>query len=749
MALRTPLTVSPHLYMGDSTGRPLDNGMVYFGQQDKDPEFYPINIFLDEELTIPIMQPVRTKGGFLSDKGDMVEIHAAEVTYSVKVCDSYGRKIMYKGEMFRNNVSDFLVDEIERATAAENLIATSVTTEKTRAIAAEGLNATNISNEATRATAAEVVLDGKYVALNTTIASIAGGKKAYTTYAAMEAAAALPVGDPLKLPVNSSVDVTNDTDTTKNGMYAYDGTAFTKSAYDPLTQAKTYTDTAKSSAISTAASDATTKANAAKSESIAHTDTLHNSTFTEKSTGVNIFDKSSVNVSKGLLNTGELYSNADFSTSDYIPIKSGSVYGTNSTLDMAFYDSAKVFISFVPASTSGSTSPANAAFVRYMMHSANTNSSMFYLLSEKPVSYTPYTKAFFVKDLPTDLDVLADLLAPKLDITPSVTVDNAEFLTRSSKQLFDKRKVVVGQQINWYDGAMTPLAGINASDYIAVEASTSYIQMGNSNPIAEYDINKNYITGHPQSETINTSATTAFVRFGVRDEVLDIQMFAKGTVKIPYERFDRYALDEGIYQKSEQRSKWFGKNWTVLGDSITENQVSYAYNLFNEKQVLNLVNDSIGGSAIAVRAAPWDTNALCLRYVNNTAPADLVMIAAGTNDVNGVPLGSFDVRDNTTLYGALRDLLGGLVAKYPLATICFVLPFHRYDSLSPKFGEVRKAIIECCVYYGIPYFDSTTKTPLRFYNTANSDAWSGDGLHPNPIGHEIITDLLGKWLETI
>lgn len=238
MALRTPLTVSPHLYMGDSTGRPLDNGMVYFGQTDKDPEFYPIDIFLDEELTIPIMQPVRTKGGFLSDKGDMVEIHAAEVTYSVKVCDSYGRKIMYKGEMFRNNVSDFLVDEIARAINKENIIAASVVTEKDRAIAAENVVAAAVVSEKDRAVAAEGVIDAKVVALaakdvelETLIGSIAGGKKAYTTEALM-------IADKANIPANSSVDVTNDTDTAKNGTYAYNGTVFTKSNYDVLALAK-------------------------------------------------------------------------------------------------------------------------------------------------------------------------------------------------------------------------------------------------------------------------------------------------------------------------------------------------------------------------------------------------------------------------------------------------------------------------------------------------------------------------------
>lgn len=115
MALRTPLSVTPHLYMGDSTGRPLDKGVVYFGEQDKDPEFYPINLFSDDALTKPLAQPVHTKGGYLYDKGDMVEPHAKEIIYSVKVLDSYGRKVFYKGAMMRNSWNDDVIEQINTA----------------------------------------------------------------------------------------------------------------------------------------------------------------------------------------------------------------------------------------------------------------------------------------------------------------------------------------------------------------------------------------------------------------------------------------------------------------------------------------------------------------------------------------------------------------------------------------------------------------------------------------------------------
>lgn len=129
MALRTPLTVSPHMYIGDSTGRPLDLGMVYFGEPDKDPQFYPIDIFSDDELTVPVSQPVRTKGGYLNDnKGDMAEIHAEQLIYSVKVLDQYGRKIFYKGQSMRSNWNDDVIIRINEAVADSQQIATDLAT---------------------------------------------------------------------------------------------------------------------------------------------------------------------------------------------------------------------------------------------------------------------------------------------------------------------------------------------------------------------------------------------------------------------------------------------------------------------------------------------------------------------------------------------------------------------------------------------------------------------------------------------
>ncbi|MCV2452446.1 hypothetical protein [Acinetobacter johnsonii] len=82
--------------------------------------------------------------------------------------------------------------------------------------------------------------DKPYV--DSAVAAVAGGRKAFTTLALAQAAQD-------SLPANTIVEVTNDATASNNGTYQWNGTTLTKSAYDLITQAK---------------ADATAKANAAE-----------------------------------------------------------------------------------------------------------------------------------------------------------------------------------------------------------------------------------------------------------------------------------------------------------------------------------------------------------------------------------------------------------------------------------------------------------------------------------------------------
>jgi len=78
------------------------------------------------------------------------------------------------------------------------------------------------------------------------VVSLAGGHMGYATLALATTAST-------GLPANTVVEVTNDTTTSNNGLYLWNGTTLTKSAYDPLTQAKEYVSKTGLAKVSAAA----------------------------------------------------------------------------------------------------------------------------------------------------------------------------------------------------------------------------------------------------------------------------------------------------------------------------------------------------------------------------------------------------------------------------------------------------------------------------------------------------------------
>lgn len=118
------------------------------------------------------------------------------------------------------------------------------------------------------------------------VVSLAGGHLGYATLALATTAST-------GLPANTVVEVTNDPTTANNGLYLWNGTTLTKSAYDPLTQAK---------------ADATTKANAAESNAKTHIDTeiaeridqINNSQY------VAIFEDNTGNIAIGIKPDGSV-----------------------------------------------------------------------------------------------------------------------------------------------------------------------------------------------------------------------------------------------------------------------------------------------------------------------------------------------------------------------------------------------------------------------------------------------------------
>lgn len=219
-------------------------------------------------------------------------------------------------------------------------------------------------------------------------------------------------------------------------------------------------------------------------------------------------------------------------------------------------------------------------------------------------------------------------------------------------------------------------------------------------------------------------------------------------------------------------SKWTGKTWNVLGDSITE--VNFTANTRYHDYIKQAIGCTVNNYGIS--GTGWFTpnlggqSAFFNRVSSMNVNADLITVFGGTNDWDNVGktlvLGNYgDTDGSVSLYGAVDSTLSQLIAKYPTKTIAVFTPLPRsngYGTLT-KVGtgftmeQVADVIIKGCGKYGIPVLDLYRKSGLfpwdatakETYFKAPDGTHTADGLHPNDSGHKILADKILSFLNTL
>ena len=89
----TALSIQPPFpVFSDADGSPLENGYIWIGQANLDPQTNPIAVYWDEALTILAAQPIRTLGGYPSWNGTPARLYAPG-EYSIRVLDAKGQLV--------------------------------------------------------------------------------------------------------------------------------------------------------------------------------------------------------------------------------------------------------------------------------------------------------------------------------------------------------------------------------------------------------------------------------------------------------------------------------------------------------------------------------------------------------------------------------------------------------------------------------------------------------------------------------
>lgn len=219
-----------------------------------------------------------------------------------------------------------------------------------------------------------------------------------------------------------------------------------------------------------------------------------------------------------------------------------------------------------------------------------------------------------------------------------------------------------------------------------------------------------------------------------------------------------YVIDNG----------YIGKKWVCVGDSLTENNsatTKHYQDYIAEELGVDIINMGVGGSGYM---RGQDTSkAFYQRVLNVPTSANVVTVFGGGNDCNlsVIPYDKLgDVTDSgtDTICGCINKTLDNYYTVMPTVPIGIITPSHwQQFPTSDKTNRMEKVVeklIEIAEMRSVPILDLYHCSSLRpwdetnrnecFSNGDNLDG-NGDGVHPNELGHKIISSKIREFIKTL
>lgn len=309
------------------------------------------------------------------------------------------------------------------------------------------------------------------------------GIEVYTTFADLPATGVLL----------TSYKVSNDSDSSKNGYYHWNGSQYVKDAslYLNVVDENNTSDAITSKAVV----DYFVKGHESK----------------------NLFDKENITEGKYILSDGTIGTNPDYGLTDYIDVDPNTSYVVINRFGGCYFDATQTYIE---SFADGGTSPATAAFVRFSFLLTDIDSVQ---LEAGEISTNYVTNGNKIKET---------------DIKQDGTLTGYE----ETYNIFVRDSYTPERYINSSTGALVFNGSFGTSDYIKVTGNTYYYALNNFGG-AYYDSSKNYIQGFV-SGTVSP-ATAAYIRISFYLINIDNFMVVQSQSLPPYVQ-GRYLLPESL-----------------------------------------------------------------------------------------------------------------------------------------------------------------------------------------------------------
>ena len=467
--------------------------------------------------------------------------------------------------------------------------------------------------------------------------------------------------------------------------------------------------------------------------------------ITKTITSENIVDQSKITTGVALnTNTGEELANESYNTTDFIKVEQGKTYYTPYTSIFYKFSDNKEYLGWTQ--TASYTAEQNG-YIRVRIIAGSSVPFRINVGSLKP--FDEYRELLEIQNLTLDDEKIksATFTNDELNEGLKVTEKNVNFFYRNSPNLFNKDTVTLDKRLSSAN-AISDDVNNTVSDYIEVLPNTTY-SVTEGSYTHFYDEDKTFISGHGVGiKTFTTPENTAYIRITVRKIKLDVFMLVLGNTpptEVDYIPFNVYSFTDNV-QVAREEKRFEGMKLAFNGDSIVQNGSYMLSQIKNELGFESVTNYGIGGTAYAVRTAPWDTNAISLRYGDMADDYDVIAFMAGTNDFKSAEI------NLDTFKEALHTTFNGLVEKYPTKKlVVFTMP-PRYDRTAngETVHQYADAIMEVAGYYSIPSCDLLRNSQLRPWNETNKSAYITDGLHPEtPQGYDLMLPRMIEFFKTI
>lgn len=222
-----------------------------------------------------------------------------------------------------------------------------------------------------------------------------------------------------------------------------------------------------------------------------------------------------------------------------------------------------------------------------------------------------------------------------------------------------------------------------------------------------------------------------------------------------------------------------GKKWMVIGDSITEHNFRALANYHDyvaEELGLEVINCGVSGSGYKVHDTDDYYDSTILPFYKRISSyseykPDLITIMGGINDLlfSGKQMGEITDTSTDTWLGCVYQLIQNIKTTFPNVPFGILSPlpacavgsgnllynFNPSDKTNKEYIFVQK-LEEFCDYYSIPFLNQYNKSGFRPWDddfklryTSCRQEKSGDGLHPNVQGHQLIYPRIREFVRTL